>query len=111
MLDHINSDVYDSETLTLWARYQHNHREAASSDRKSTPCQRCQQKELEHKGGQRQVHDTCIVHTVVGEKVYRARDETTSNSEEVKPITIFILSYIWLKASVTIVILLNRILF
>ena len=26
----------------------------------------CQRKELEHKGGQRQVHDVCIVRTVVG---------------------------------------------
>ena len=28
----------------------------------------CQLKELEHKGGQRLVHDVCIMHTAVGEK-------------------------------------------
>ena len=29
---------------------------------------RCQQKELRHKGGQKEVHDACIVHTAAGEK-------------------------------------------
>ena len=29
---------------------------------------RCQWKELEHKGGQRLVHDTCFVHTAVEQK-------------------------------------------
>jgi len=29
-----------------------------------------QQKELEHNGGQRYVHDTCIVHTAVGKKAH-----------------------------------------
>ena len=27
-------------------------------------------KELEHKGGHKQVHDVCIVHTVVGKKAH-----------------------------------------
>ena len=31
---------------------------------------RCHQKELEHKGGQRQVHDVCTVHTAVAKKAY-----------------------------------------
>ena len=31
---------------------------------------RCQRKELEHKGGQRYVHDTCIVCTAVGKKAH-----------------------------------------
>ena len=31
---------------------------------------RCQQKEVEHKGGQRQVHDACIVCTAVGKNAH-----------------------------------------
>ena len=30
----------------------------------------CQRKELEHKGGQKEVHGTCIVRTVVGKKAH-----------------------------------------
>ena len=39
-----------------------------------------EQKELEHKGGQRQVHDRYIAHTAV--------DDATSNSEEIKPVAL-----------------------
>ena len=43
---------------------QHSHKEV-------TLCintLRCQRKVLEHKGGQKQVHDVCIVRTSVGKK-------------------------------------------
>ena len=43
----------------------------------------CQLKELEYEGGQRQVHDACIVCTVVGEKAHLGMK---LNSEEIKPV-------------------------
>ena len=50
---------------------QHSHREAASCYREPTPCTASyQRKELEHRGGQKQVHDACIVHTAVGKKAH-----------------------------------------
>jgi len=42
----------------------------------------CHQKELEHKGGQRYVHDTHVVHTAVGEK---ARLRTRQHQAVKKP--------------------------
>ena len=48
---------------------QHSHREATSHYCESTPY--VVRKELEHKGGQRQVHDVSIVYsTAVGEKAH-----------------------------------------
>ena len=46
----------------------------------------CQQKELEYKGGQRQVHDACIVQYVLQLEKDTFQDEAMSNSEEIKPI-------------------------
>ena len=54
----------------------------------------CQQKQLEHKGGQ------SIICTSKGQ----SGDEAMSSSEEIKPATISIVeSYTWLKASVSVV--------
>ena len=54
-----------------------------------------QQKELEHKGGQRQY---CYVAAVVGKR--HLGDEATSSSEEIKLVTLPIVRLCWLKASV-----------
>ena len=44
---------------------------------------RCQQKELEHKGGQRLVHDTCIDAVQLVK-----RHKATLSSEEIKPVSL-----------------------
>ena len=44
---------------------QHSHREAVLCYRKLAPC-----RELLHKGGQREVHDVCIVGTMVNKKAH-----------------------------------------
>ena len=48
-----------------------------------------QRKELEYKGGQRYVHNACIVCTAVDKKG-TSQDEATSSSEEIKLIAISI---------------------
>ena len=68
----------------MLARYQHSHREVASCYHKLS----CQRKELEHKGGQRQVHDVYCMYC--GWRKGASRDEVMPNSEEIKPVAISI---------------------